>query len=280
MEFLSDGGTVVPDEDSAAGADKAMGNMLKGDGCKMSTVSDQTAVPSEAEESDQEPESLADVDTKSHASSAGTMKGLPIIIKASTMKAPVGKMARCFLCRRKADELSPLVKASATDQWGGFVPWCHYNKVRNPAGVVIGKKPSGETCMICKNVYKAIGYRTRYGTTGQYKKVTMTGKYAKTIHAAFLAAEKEWIKEHNDNPELKKLKDKKHLMEAHRKLEVVKEDAGEFIKPEMEFVLVDDWDVQTDGKFDASKVVEKEVFGKLEKGIWQTIGKKGALHVS
>ena len=118
MEFLSDDGTVVPDEDSAAGADKAMGNMLKGDGCKMSTVSDQTAVPSEAEESDQEPESLADVDTKSHASSAGTMKGLPIIIKASTMKAPVGKMARCFLCRRKADELSPLVKASATDQWG------------------------------------------------------------------------------------------------------------------------------------------------------------------
>ena len=208
MEFLSDDGTVVPDEDSAAGADKAMGNMLKGDGCKMSTVSDQTAVPSEAEESDQEPESLADVDTKSHASSSGTMKGLPIIMKGSTMKAPVGKMARCFLCRRKADELSPLVKASATDQWGGFVPWCHYNKVRNPAGVVIGKKPSGETCMICKNVYKAIGYRTMYGTTGKYKKVTMTGKEANTIHVAFLAAEKEWIKEHNDNPELKKLKDK------------------------------------------------------------------------
>ena len=64
-------------------------------------------------------------------------------------------------------------------------------------------------------------------------------------------------------------------MEAHRKLEIVKEDAGEFIKPEMEFVLVDDWDVQTDGKFDASKVVEKEVFGKLERGIWKTIGKKG-----
>ena len=143
MEFLSDDGTVVPDEDSAAGADTAMGTVSgqKGDGCKMSTVSDQTVMPSEAEESDQEPESLADVDTKSHASSAGTMKGLPIIMKASTTKAAVGKMARCFLCRRKADELSPLVKASATDQWGGFVPWSHYNKVRTPAGVVIGKKP-------------------------------------------------------------------------------------------------------------------------------------------
>ena len=106
MEFLSDDGTVVPDEAAAVGADTATGKMLKGDGCKMSTVSDQTAVPSEAEESDQEPESLADVDTKSHASSAGTMKGLPIIMKASTMKAPVGKMARCFLCRRNADDLS------------------------------------------------------------------------------------------------------------------------------------------------------------------------------
>ena len=62
--------------------------------------------------------------------------------------------------------------------------------------------------MICKNVYKAIGYRTRYGTTGKYKKVVMSGKEAKTIHAAFLAAEKDWIKEYNDNPEMRRLKNK------------------------------------------------------------------------
>ena len=110
MEFLSDDGTVAPDEDAAAGSDTASGKKLKADGCKMSTVSDQTAVPSEPEESDQEPESLADVDTKSHASSAGTMKGVPIIT--------VGKTAQCFLCRRKACEVSHLVKASASDQWG------------------------------------------------------------------------------------------------------------------------------------------------------------------
>ena len=69
-------------------------------------------------------------------------------------------------------------------------------------------------------------------------------------------------------------------MEAHRKLEIVKEDAGEFIKPEMEFVLVDDWDVQTDGKFDASKVVEQEVFGTLERASGRLLAKKGALQVS
>ena len=62
--------------------------------------------------------------------------------------------------------------------------------------------------MTSTHVYTAIGYRTKYGTTGKYKKVTMNGKAANTIHVAFLAAEKEWIKEPNDNPELKKPKDK------------------------------------------------------------------------
>ena len=74
---------------------------------------------------------------------------------------------------------------------------------------------------------------------------------------------------------MKKLKDKTQLMEAHRKLEIVKEDAGEFIKPEMEFVLVDDWDVQTDGKFDASTVVEQEVFGNLSRASGRLLAKKG-----
>ena len=40
------------------------------------------------------------------------------------------------------------------------------------------------------------------------------------------------------------------------------------IKFDMKFVLVKDWDEVADGKFDASKVVEEEVFGQKERGIW------------
>jgi len=74
-----------------------------------------------------------------------------------------------------------------------------------------------------------------------------------------------------------KLKDKRRLSEVQRSLEVVQEQAGEFIKPEMEFIFVADWDEKEDGKFDASKVVEEEVFGQRQKGIWKHVGKKGHL---
>ena len=43
----------------------------------------------------------------------------------------------------------------------------------------------------------------------------------------------------------------------------------------MEFVLVKDWSEAEDGKFNASKVVEEEVFGQKENGIWKQVGRTG-----
>ena len=74
------------------------------------------------------------------------------------------------------------------------------------------------------------------------------------------------------------IKDKKKLMEVKRALEVVQEQTGEFIKPEMEFVLVDNWDETEDGKFDTRKVVEEDVFGKTE-GHLEAGGQAGPLEV-
>eukprot|EP00974_Lingulodinium_polyedra_P128309 11205542-Lingulodinium_polyedra.AAC.1 len=45
----------------------------------------------------------------------------------------------------------------------------------------------------------------------------------------------------------------------------------------MEFVLLAHWDEKEDGKYDPSKVVEEDVFGKKEKGIWKQVGKQGHL---
>ena len=77
-----------------------------------------------------------------------------------------------------------------------------------------------------------------------------------------------------------KLKHKPHLMQAHRALEASKGHSGEFINPAMEFVFVDTWDEQGDGKFGAIKVVEVEAFGKTEKGVWEQVGKDGALQAA
>ena len=83
------------------------------------------------------------------------------------------------------------------------------------------------------------------------------------------------VREHDENPGMGKLKNKRKLMQVQRSLEVVQEQSGEFIKPEMECVLVANWD-EEDGKFDASKVVE-ETCSENEKGIWKQVGKHGHL---
>ena len=111
-----------------------------------------------------------------------------------------GKVPVCMLCRRQANEASPLSSATNSDMYGGYVPWFNYTKVRSPDGAVIAKKPTGTMCLISRNVYKMIGYGTKYGPPGKYKKVTLASKDAKHMHAAFVAAEKECIRYHGENP--------------------------------------------------------------------------------
>ena len=127
--------------------------------------------------------------------------------------------------------------------------------------------------MPCRNVYKAGGFSTRYGTLNEYRKV-LAKKDGHLIHAEFLACLKEWMKQHDENPEQTKLKDKKRLMDVQKTLSTERRQTGEFVAPKMEFVLVDDWD-EEDGKYDASKVVQEFVGGQTRSGIWKTKGKKG-----
>ena len=62
--------------------------------------------------------------------------------------------------------------------------------------------------MSCRNVYKAGGFITRYGSLQAYRKV-LAKKDGHLIHAEFLACLKEWMKQHEENPEQTKLKVKK-----------------------------------------------------------------------
>ena len=168
------------------------------DECQMGTAFGQTA---RANEALSDPEDAGMSETKSLSSTTAACMAVPVIFR--------GTAAQCFLCRRKANERSPLATATPSDQWGGYVPWTNYTKVRSEDGTVTGKTPAGSTCLISRNVYKAIGYATKYGGCGKYKSIALASKEAKTIHAAFVASEKAWIQQHNENLDMGRLRNKK-----------------------------------------------------------------------
>ena len=200
-----------------------------------------------------------DDDTKSLASTDISLSELPICMPDDP--------PRCFMCSQKADSITPLVSSK------GYRPWVSYTKVKQ-AGKVAFRKPCGRICSICRNVYHCGGFATRYGSLANYK-ILMSKKDGKQLHAEFLAALKDWIRQHNEDPERTKLKSKRRLLDAQRSLTVEREVGGKFKAPKKNFVLVDAWDPVEDGEFDESKVVEQKVFGKVQKGIWVLKGKKG-----
>ena len=82
----------------------------------------------------------------------------------------------------------------------------------------------------------------------------------------FLEALKEWVRQHKENPNRVKLKNKKSLMEVQKQWTTARTQRGEFQAPEMTFVLVEDWYEKEDGKYDPSKVVDEFVQEELGKG--------------
>ena len=96
-------------------------------------------------------------------------------------------------------------------------------------------------------------------------------------HRRFLASHAEWTRQHNEEPSQTRLANKNDLKTVQT-LVTKKATGGRFENPKMEFVYESDWD-SNDGEFDASKVVEEEVFGVMRKGIWKSIGNKDTLRL-
>ena len=82
------------------------------------------------------------------------------------------------------------------------------------------------------------------------------------------------MKQHDENPQQTKLKDKNRLMDVQKTLSTERRQTGEFVAPKMEFVLVEDWDKE-DGVFDASKVLSAFVGGEMRSRICKMKDKKG-----
>ena len=137
-----------------------------------------------------------DDEVKSHAGSlANSADGSCDLPRIMPDKPPT-----CFLCSEKANSIFP------HDDQGvrSYRPWDHYNKVYQN-GRAVAKRFTGCNCMPCRNVYKAGGFIARYGSLQAYRKV-LAKKDGNLIHAEFLACLKEWMKQHDENPEQTKLK--------------------------------------------------------------------------
>ena len=188
----------------------------------------------------------------------------------------------CFLCQHKANEPSPLT----TGYGGPYRPWLQYSK-----SIIDGKltkQPKGQQCLICMNAYRAIGYDVEYGVNKKgfqvYKAAIAKIEGAK-VQKTLIEATRSWIQKHNDSHSVEgntydqqryRMKDRNQLKEqAHRSLEVEKKTGTNLRAPDTEFVEVSAWDEKIDGKFDASKVVEREIFGVKTKGIYKMVGRKG-----
>lgn len=63
----------------------------------------------------------------------------------------------CILCNAKSTDQSPLEYVDEIPaEAGGRIPWRSYEKVRAADGESV-KVPSGKLCLICFNVYRALG---------------------------------------------------------------------------------------------------------------------------
>ena len=95
---------------------------------------------------------------------------------------PGSRIPTCFMCGTKANESSPL-----RDENGALVVWRSYKKYL--AGGEFYRKPKGEKCRICTNVYALIGFDAKHGTMDDYKQ-NVHAKNQVDEHAIFYKGEK------------------------------------------------------------------------------------------
>ena len=69
----------------------------------------------------------------------------------------IGKPKVCLLCNGRSVDESPLqTEESWADPEDSKLPWKSYDKKKNSAGDTV-RVPAGKLCLICFNVYRALG---------------------------------------------------------------------------------------------------------------------------
>eukprot|EP00434_Breviolum_minutum_P013654 symbB.v1.2.012037.t1/scaffold756.1/size166813/7 len=93
-----------------------------------------------------------------------------------------------------------------------------------------------------------LGLGAKYGKIKEYVKKVIVDKTDKqSNHSNFLAALKTWMGEHNQNPDMTRLKDKDAVMKAHATLTTSKTMGSRLKTPKRLFILKEDWNEQKYG---------------------------------
>ena len=79
-------------------------------------------------------------------------------------------LVNCKMCRAACNDRSPITNAAPRDQWGGYRPWGHYSKVRDDTGEACSRKPDCKLCLLCINVFNALG-RALSSCPGSFSRV-------------------------------------------------------------------------------------------------------------
>lgn len=206
-------------------------------------------------------------DTTSKAPTSADSSKWPISVNHS-------KASECYLCASKSTDPNPLVQeveeAADALQWR---PWAKYRKLPQHSVRVSERK----VCLPCFNVFRLLGKHKKYKTTlNYYQHISQkTNQAAQNEHKDFLAALKQWLKQHHENPDKFKIKSKDDLMKTQRELVISKKQGGRLTAPKMQFILTTHWDTARHGEWDPAKEVEHCINGTFRKGVWRNIGEEG-----
>ncbi|CAE7243053.1 unnamed protein product [Symbiodinium sp. KB8] len=221
----------------------------------------QEAQEVEADESETEVEEPAEPAGTVAETSAYGGGGYRIIYSCS-------RASVCCLCQAKSTDPTPLDDPGMD----GVIPWAKYRKMQHEGETV--RVPEGKIDLICLNVFRATGLNKEHKNyTAYFAWVSKKENQAK--HKGFLASRKEWVKQHNENPDKVKLSSKGQVQQAAKLLKE-RTMGGRLKAPKKQFVTEQGWDPEIHGgPWDPSKVEELEVLGEIQKGIWVSVGKKG-----
>ena len=189
----------------------------------------------------------------------------------------LSKACECQLCNSKSTDDSPLAAAV-----GGSTrrPWRSYKKVKDRVSGETVKVPEGKLCLLCFNVYRMLGLDAKYGKVKEYVKKVIVDKTDKQSNRSnFLSALKTWIDEHNQNPDMVRLKDKDAVMKAHTTLTTSKTMGSRLKAPKRLFILKEDWNEQKYGPLSEQKISERDVFGVRREGVYRLAGEQGHYEV-
>lgn len=208
-------------------------------------------------------------DGRSRAQSSAETSQWPISVDHS-------RASECCLCSCKSTDPNPIVSVlSEASDVLAWRPWAKYRKI--PQHCV--RVAEGKCCLPCFNVFRLLGKDRKYGSyQAYYKHISQkTNQQAQAEHKDFLAGVKNWLKQHQEDPEKFKLKSKEDLLKTQKQLIISKKQGGKLTAPKKQFVLSSHWNPEKHGEWDPAKEVDHFVDGALRKGVWRQSWRRGSV---